>query len=70
MANTHPIPDTLALGSATRPSLAVYDGQVRLGYLIRRHGDGFEAFDVDGVSHGTFPTMRDAAFALPTRSAS
>ena len=29
-------PDTLTLASATRPSLSVYDGQTRLGYLVRR----------------------------------
>jgi hypothetical protein len=59
-------PDTIALSS--RPSLAVYDGQIRLGHLVRR-GDGFEAFDVDGVSYGTFHDMKSAAFILPARTA-
>jgi hypothetical protein len=66
---SHLAPDTLTLASATRPSLAVYDGQTRLGYLVRR-GSNFEAFDNDDVSYGTFTTMRAAAFAVPARSAS
>ncbi len=61
-------PDTIALSSASRPSLAVYDGQIRLGHLVRR-GDGVEAFDVDGVSYGTFQDMKSAAFGLPRRRA-
>jgi hypothetical protein len=67
MANTHPIPNALALASATRPSLAVYDGQTRLGHLVRRDA-GFEAIDINGVSHGTHADMRTAAFAIPARS--
>jgi hypothetical protein len=50
------------------PALVVYDGQTKLGRILR-HGNSFEALDVDGASHGVFPTMKDAAFALPTRSA-
>jgi hypothetical protein len=50
-------------------ALAVYDGQTRLGYLVHCDG-GFEAFDIDGTSYGTFPDMRSAAFALPARGAS
>lgn len=61
-------PDTIALASASRPSLAVYDGQVQCGTLVRR-GTAFEAFDVDGQSYGVFADMKTAAFALPTRSA-
>jgi hypothetical protein len=62
-------PDTLTLASATRPSLAVYDGQTRLGHLIR-HGDSFEAVGIDGTSYGVFHDMKSAAFSLPSRSTS
>lgn len=47
-----------------REPLVVYDGRVRLGHLVHR-GDSYEAVDASGVSHGTFPDMQSAAFALP-----
>jgi hypothetical protein len=59
------IPDTTP-GSATRPSLAVYDGTTMVGHLIR-HGNNFEAVDSNGTSHGTFDSMKDAAFAIPAK---
>jgi hypothetical protein len=68
MTNTNFAPDTIAVASATRPSLSVYDGQTRLGYLVRRD-NGFESFDNNDVSYGVFPDMKAAAFSLPGRSA-
>jgi hypothetical protein len=66
MANTfHPTPGTAA---AHTGALAVYDGQTRLGHLVHRD-DGFEAFDLDGASCGVFAAMKDAAFAIPAKSA-
>jgi hypothetical protein len=61
------IPSTIALASATHPSLAVRDGNGRtLGHLVR-HGDNFEAVGVDvTTSYGVHATMTAAAFALPT----
>jgi hypothetical protein len=58
-------PDTVSLASASRPSLAVYDGTIMVGRLIR-HADSFEAVDINDVSYGVFTDMRSAAFALPT----
>ena len=50
------------------PSLTFCDGQRRVGYLIR-HGDSFEAFDINGTSCGVFADMKPAAFALPAANA-
>jgi hypothetical protein len=66
---THSSPDTIALTSATRPSLSIYDGQTRFGYLVRG-GAAFESFDNNDVSYGVHPDMRTAAFSLPARSVS
>jgi hypothetical protein len=56
---THSAPSTTA-----PDDLAVFDGRVKVGRLIR-HGDNFEAVDIHGTSHGTFDSMKSAAFALP-----
>jgi hypothetical protein len=44
--------------------LSVYDGRTCLGHIIARGKRGFEAFDADDNSLGTFPTDQEAADAV------
>ena len=44
--------------------LSVYDGQRCLGNIVKRGKCGFEAFDLDDKSLGTFPTDHEAADAV------
>jgi hypothetical protein len=48
-------------------SLTVFDGADRVGSLVERDGC-FQAFDLAGVSHGTFDKVAAAARALPKLS--
>ena len=48
--------------------LSVYDGQRCLGRILQRGKRGFEAFDAEDHSLGTFPTNQEAADAV-TRAA-
>jgi hypothetical protein len=45
-------------------SLAVYDGQQRLGTIIKQDGEFF-AFDGDGRCVGTFDTQIEAVRKIP-----
>jgi hypothetical protein len=45
--------------------LSVYSGQQCLGHLLNRGPQGWESFDADDKSRGTFPTTQEAAAALP-----
>jgi hypothetical protein len=45
--------------------LSVYDGTSCLGHLLNRGPRGWEGFDVNDKSFGTFPTMQEARDALP-----
>jgi hypothetical protein len=42
----------------------VYDGQTALGHLIHRGRHGWESFNRDDKSLGTFATMKAAADAV------
>jgi hypothetical protein len=44
--------------------VAVYDGQRCLGHVLGRGKAGFEAFDADSQSLGTYPSQREAAAAI------
>jgi hypothetical protein len=44
--------------------LSVFDGRVRVGFIVRRERVGFEAFTADDRSLGLFATERDAADAI------
>ena len=44
--------------------LSVYDGQRCLGRILQRGKRGYEAFDADDNSLGTFPTDHEAADAV------
>jgi hypothetical protein len=44
--------------------LSVYDGRTCLGHIIAHGKRGFEAFDADDNSLGTFPTDQEAADAI------
>jgi hypothetical protein len=49
----------------TQPGfLAVYDGQVCLGFLLPRGKAGVEAFDADDRFLGVFLTQKEAADAI------
>jgi hypothetical protein len=48
----------------TPPLLSVYSGQQCLGHLLNRGPQGWESFDVNDKSLGTFATMKAAADAL------
>ena len=45
--------------------LSVYDGTACLGHLLNRGPRGWESFDANDKSFGTFPTMQEARDALP-----
>ena len=45
--------------------LSVYVGRSCVGWIFARGKLGFEAFDADQKSLGTYPTQREAAAALP-----
>jgi hypothetical protein len=45
---------------------SVYDGRVCLGHILNRGKLGFEAFDADDSSLGTFPDQKSAADAIST----
>jgi hypothetical protein len=47
------------------PTVSVYSGRVCLGRVLRRGRAGFEAFDIDQKSLGTFLTQREAVAAVP-----
>ena len=44
--------------------VAVYDGQRCVGHVLRRGTAGFEAFDADNRSLGTYLSQREAAAAI------
>jgi hypothetical protein len=44
--------------------LSVYDGRVCIGFVLPRGKLGWEAFDADDNSVGTFKTQAEAAAAL------
>jgi hypothetical protein len=46
--------------STSTPMLSVYDGQQLVGWILARGRRGYEAFDADENSLGTFAS-RDAA---------
>jgi hypothetical protein len=48
--------------------LAVYSGQVCLGFLLPRR-DGVEAYDADDCLLGTFPDQKSAADAVSEAAA-
>jgi hypothetical protein len=51
-------------------TLAVYDGQTRIGHVISRGRSGFEAFDADDQSLSTFATAQRAAAAISNTNTS
>lgn len=51
-------------------AVAVYDGQICLGFLLPRGKTGVQAFDADDRSLGTFPDQKSAADAVSARAAS
>jgi len=48
--------------------LSVYDGRICRGFVITRGRSGFEAFDSDQCSLGTYPTQREAANTIMERA--
>ncbi len=50
-------------------AVSVYDGNVRIGDVIERGDDAFDAFDSTGKLVGTFASRIEAARAIPTRGA-
>jgi hypothetical protein len=50
--------------------LAIYRGQTCCGHILNRGKAGWEAFDRDDCSLGTFKTQADAANALDQKSGS
>ena len=57
------------MSSAPSPLSYVYDGRVCRGFVISREKLGFEAFDREQRSLGTYPTQRAAADAIMERAA-
>jgi hypothetical protein len=49
--------------------LSIYDVRRLAGFIISRGKAGFEAFTAAEISLGVFATMKDAAFAIPAKSA-
>ncbi len=54
--------------NGTPPMLSIYDGRICCGFVISRGKLGFEAFDCDERSLGTYPTQRAAADAIMERA--
>ena len=48
----------------TGPMLSVYDGRTCIGWIIARGKLGYEAFDADERSLGTYSSQRGAADAV------
>ena len=46
----------------------VYDGRTCVGHILARRA-GFESIDSDQNSLGVFPTVQEAAAAIPTKGA-
>jgi hypothetical protein len=49
----------------TTPMVSVYSGRQCVGFILARGKLGFECFDADQKSLGTYPTQRAAVAALP-----
>jgi hypothetical protein len=49
--------------AARSATVTIYDGRDCIGF-ISRHKAGYEAFNLDGVGKGRFPTQQDAVAAL------
>jgi hypothetical protein len=52
---------------STAPMISVYDGRECVGFVIARGKLGFEAFDRNERSVGTYSTQREAVAAIPER---
>jgi hypothetical protein len=52
------------LPNSAAPFVSVYDDKTCIGFIINRGRAGFEAFDADQNSLGTFPSEKDAANAI------
>ena len=50
--------------ASSTPMMGVYDGRECVGFILARGKTGFEAFDRDQRSVGTFKTQHEAAAAL------
>jgi hypothetical protein len=50
--------------ASSSPLLSIYDGQLCVGFVFARGKQGFEAFDTDQHSLGTFASHREAATAI------
>jgi len=53
-----------AANSSEPYMVAIYDGQRCVGHVLRRGTAGFEAFDADNRSLGTYLSQREAAAAI------
>jgi hypothetical protein len=47
------------------PIVSIYSGTTCLGHALNRGKFGWELFDAEDQSLGTFKTMKEAAAALP-----
>ena len=59
----------LKVKNPTAPAVALYDGQLCIGFLFSRGKSGIEAFDADEHSLGIFPNQRSAANAIQAAGA-
>jgi hypothetical protein len=53
--------------SPATPMTSVYTGQTCVGFVLKRGHSGYEGFNADLESIGTFPTQREAADAVTQR---
>jgi hypothetical protein len=52
-----------------KPSMmSVTDGTTTVGFILSRGPRGFEAFNRDGKSIGTFPNQQEAVRSIPRRA--
>jgi hypothetical protein len=51
----------------TAPLVSVYSGSTCIGFVLGRGVSGFEAFDADQRSLGTYPSEREAVAAVLAR---
>jgi hypothetical protein len=59
----------MSVHESTARMLSLYDGKTCIGFLFDRGRSGWESYDKDDRSCGTFPKLGDAATAVAARRA-
>jgi hypothetical protein len=57
----------MSTGAPVTPMSCIYSGRQCVGFILKRGHTGYEAFDSDEQSLGTFATQREAADVVSER---